>query len=298
MSASFETRFQLCTVKLTVPGQSSNGTGFFVAPDLLLTCDHVARKAGGSPLSVQWNGQKQFAEAVVEQAHEGSDLALLRLNQSHPEVPSVMLGDGLKLGDTLYIFGYPDEGLGGRDGRPATVEYEGLTDGEFPLMQFKLGQIRPGMSGSPICNLRTEQVCGVVNLTRSRSDLKGGSGVPISTAFKWFPILAELNQPLPMLNTSQVFDAWQLDASQRKQWRAALISAFPRQPDLELMLEDELDEALNLITQGQPNYQLVVRDLVQWAESHGRLRSLLESAIRANSGNLNLQELGAAWLKT
>jgi hypothetical protein len=77
----------------------------------------------------------------------------------------------------------------------------------------------------------------------------------------------------------------ELNVSQRKALRAALISAFPRQELLELMLEDELEEDLNRITHGQSNYDLVVRDLVKWAEGQGRLIELVVGASRQNPGN-------------
>ena len=89
----------------------------------------------------------------------------------------------------------------------------------------------------------------------------------------------------------------QLEPKQRKDLRAALIAAFPGQPQLELMAEDELGESLNRITQGQPNYELVVRDLVQWAEANGRVRLLLECALQANPGNPKLQKLANSWLQ-
>ena len=90
----------------------------------------------------------------------------------------------------------------------------------------------------------------------------------------------------------------QLTVEQRKALRAALMAAFPSQPQLELMVEDELkEESLNRITQGQSNYELVVRELVKWAESHGKVRSLLEGAVQANPGNPKLQELAKLWLK-
>ena len=91
--------------------------------------------------------------------------------------------------------------------------------------------------------------------------------------------------------------AWTLTGEQRKQWRAAFISAFPQQPDLELMLEDELDESLNQITQGRPNYELAVRDLLRWAEAQGKLPDLLTGALSSNPGNPKLQELVSLWLK-
>jgi hypothetical protein len=90
----------------------------------------------------------------------------------------------------------------------------------------------------------------------------------------------------------------QLTVDQRKELRSALISAFPGQSQLELMVEDELGESLNQITQGQSNYELVARDLVKWAEAGGKVRALLEGALRSNSGNPKLQELAGLWLKT
>ncbi|HEY9625093.1 MAG TPA: effector-associated domain EAD1-containing protein [Crinalium sp.] len=89
----------------------------------------------------------------------------------------------------------------------------------------------------------------------------------------------------------------ELTTEWRKDLRSALISAFPRQADLELMIEDELGESFNLVTQGQPNYELAVRDLVKWAETKGKVRSLLEGALQSNPGNPKLQELATLWLK-
>lgn len=89
----------------------------------------------------------------------------------------------------------------------------------------------------------------------------------------------------------------QLTNEQQKVLRAALMAAFPSQPRLELMVEDELGESLNQITQGQPDYELVVRDLVRWAERKGQVRLLLEGALRSNPGNPKLQELEKLWLK-
>jgi len=92
--------------------------------------------------------------------------------------------------------------------------------------------------------------------------------------------------------------SWELNAAQRKQWRSAFISAFPGVPQLELMLEDELDVPLNRITQNRSQYDLTVRDLIKWAESSGNLKCLLEASLRSNPGNPRLQELAAIWLQS
>ena len=106
-----------------------------------------------------------------------------------------------------------------------------------------------------------------------------------------------VGSPEPLINVEKP-SLSQLTPDQRKELRAALMSAFPSQSQLELMVEDELGESLNRITQGQANYELAVRDLVKWAEAGGKVRDVLEGALQSNSGNPKLQELAKLWLKT
>ena len=60
------------------------------------------------------------------------------------------------------------------------------------LIKFKAGQIRPGMSGSPLLNMRTGGICGVVSISRDRMGDLGGRAIPISVVVRFFP---ELIQP-------------------------------------------------------------------------------------------------------
>jgi hypothetical protein len=87
-----------------------------------------------------------------------------------------------------------------------------------------------------------------------------------------------------------------LTSNQRKELRAALLSAFPEQSRLPLMVEDELDEEFNLITQGQTDYELVIRDLVRWADSQGRLRELVIGASKKNPGNPELKTFSQVFI--
>jgi|GEM_PF-3478881 len=88
----------------------------------------------------------------------------------------------------------------------------------------------------------------------------------------------------------------QLSIAEAKQFCAALIAAFPEKPLLEQMVKRGLGIKLNLITQGNLNYELTVDKLVEWAESEGRLQELLEAAVQRNPGNLKLKELSNLWL--
>jgi hypothetical protein len=77
----------------------------------------------------------------------------------------------------LYSFGYPE----GSPGEPATFDIEGLTGDDPPRIKFKAGQVKPGMSGSPLLNIRTGAVCAILVSTRGRQSSLGGYGIPVST---------------------------------------------------------------------------------------------------------------------
>ena len=55
-----------CTVKLIIPYQHTFGTGFFVAPRLILTCAHVVKNVE-QLVQVRWQDKETWANAVVEQ---------------------------------------------------------------------------------------------------------------------------------------------------------------------------------------------------------------------------------------
>jgi signal peptidase I len=162
------------------------GTGFFVAPGLILTCAHVVQEAKGESVQVRWQKQENWAQAVVEKSlPEPYDLALLRVTlpiDANP--PCVYLDGAIQSRDPLYLFGYPDQDF--PNGCPVTVDCEGLTGDEPALIKFALGQVRPGMSGSPLLNQRTGKVCGIVKFTRDRSSDLGGGAVSTTAILAQF----------------------------------------------------------------------------------------------------------------
>lgn len=187
-----EELLQQCTVKLTLPGRMGWGTGFFVAPAWILTCAHVVQAAGEQAIQVRW--QTRNLEARVEHLlPEPLDLALLRVilpDDANP--PCVYLGEEVQSRDPLYLFGYPDEG--DRQGEPRTFNCDGTTGSEIASILFNLGQVRPGMSGSPLLNQRTGKVCGMVKFTRDRSSDLGGGAIPTRVILEQFPQLRSLQQ--------------------------------------------------------------------------------------------------------
>ncbi|PSF34942.1 hypothetical protein C7H19_18220 [Aphanothece hegewaldii CCALA 016] len=172
-----------CTLKLSIPNKAGWGTGFLIAPDRILTCAHVVKTAGFEAIKVSWQNKEDFPTATIERFIESSDLALLRLNSPLKNLPCVYLDKEVNPNDDLYTFGYPDEFP---NGAPVTFSYEGLTGDSPPLMKFKLGQARPGLSGSPLLNMRTGKVCGMAKFTLDRGTNLGGGGVPMTSIYAEF----------------------------------------------------------------------------------------------------------------
>jgi hypothetical protein len=181
------------------------GTGFFAAPGQIVTCAHVVAGLGNG-VDVRWN-KITFRGAVEKIGNPKSllesgpadspdpDLALIRLEPAAFGLPvtppCVLLADEKpKLRDPLYSFGHA-AGEYAENGEGVLLTYEAAANDKLNREMLKLreGNVNSGMSGSPVLNLRTGNVCGVLFVTRdSRTDL-GGRAIPTELVFGMFPDL-------------------------------------------------------------------------------------------------------------
>jgi WD40 repeat protein len=178
-----------CTVRLTVG--EAQGTGFFVAPEQILTCAHVVESAASAPTSIKvHHGQVELTVKEVKLRNKPyPDLALLRIDLI--KHPCVYLDARVQSSDGLLAHGRTREFP---EGVSATLEYEGpakRNDQQW-FLRFKAGQIIPGYSGGPLLNLRTWGVCGVTKSTREADLDLGGHGIPTAVVLKEFPELVDL----------------------------------------------------------------------------------------------------------
>ena len=74
--------------------------------------------------------------------------------------------------------------------------------------------------------------------------------------------------------------------------RQALMSAYANDAALRIFLMDALGQELNRISQGG-TYEVVVFDLIEWAQSEGRLDELVAAALRDKPGNAELRALSS-----
>ncbi len=182
-----------CTVKITVPG--GWGTGFFVAPGLILTCAHVVRKAADLQVTVVYPARESPLSATVKaQADDGKtlDLALVELSEPLPDHPCVLLGEeSVAIGQALYGYGYLESYT---HAAPVRSVNEGLTGDTPPLLKLQGAQIEKGISGAALLNLKTGKVCGMVKETRAAGFDLGGGAIPTRVILEQFPELRQLQR--------------------------------------------------------------------------------------------------------
>ncbi|NJN92228.1 MAG: trypsin-like peptidase domain-containing protein [Leptolyngbyaceae cyanobacterium SL_5_14] len=193
--SQLEHLLQQCTVKLTLPGQSGWGTGFFVAPGLILTCAHVVRKATDLQVTVFYSARQDPLSSIVKaKADDGKtlDLALVELSEPLFDHPCVFLDEEpVAIGQALYSYGYLKSYTNAAPVRPVN---EGLTGNTPPLLKLQGAQIENGISGAALLNLKTGKICGMVKETRAAGFDLGGGAIPTRVVLEQFPQLRELQR--------------------------------------------------------------------------------------------------------
>ncbi|MFD6294056.1 VMAP-related conflict system protein [Streptomyces sp. NPDC060235] len=191
-----------------VPG----GSGFFIAPGIVVTCAHVvASRAASSGMetaarvSVRWaGGTAEGVVTAVPPTHDGPglwhfpDLALITLDgpvADHEWLP--LSSSTPSIGQRLYAAGYSavynsDPQLGG-----SVIEYESplFFDGEGnTVLQVRAGELPHGRSGGPLLDLERGEVCGVVTTARRENLDLGGLAVPVTAIEEHFPSAWQANR--------------------------------------------------------------------------------------------------------
>jgi hypothetical protein len=183
-------------VKLSVKGKSGHATGFFVAPGLVMTCTHFIKNLGESTVDVSYQGNKY--EAVIHGLPKDTrvDIATLRCSTAIPNHSCAHFDLSITIDDCLRAYGYPKDYP---EGCQETFIYDNLTGGDPPLLKFREGIVKPGLSGAPLWNERTQKICGVVKETRSESIDLGGGGVPAKFVFSEWQHLVESSKLVDLI---------------------------------------------------------------------------------------------------
>ncbi|GAA2771863.1 hypothetical protein GCM10010521_57260 [Streptomyces rameus] len=184
---------EAATVALDLPDGDGFGTGFVIAPGLVVTCAHVVAGARGVRARIVRSGLDLAVTLSDDEQHRaanGLDLAFLRFDPAASRTGVVLTAPALSPGDRMRTHGHPQGHY--RPGQWAVLEYLGdsrLTfDDPMPMPRGYGTPVGEGYSGSPVVNERTGAVCGML----ARSDLAGSTHlVPVAE------ILARCTAPEP-----------------------------------------------------------------------------------------------------
>jgi Trypsin-like peptidase domain/NACHT domain len=185
--------FRKCVVRIP-----KLGTGFFVAPNCVLTCSHLFKDHRGTTVDILWQGHTGTAAIHCQRTLENQDLpdlALLEVDWNSPRPdghPCAMLGDEAEWRQDLLAFGHPP-GRFEENGDSLELTYGWKTEDNHGVGYVKTpGQrVVAGFSGSPVLNLSTQLVCGVIALSLNVQAAEGGRILPTRLAVDSFSGLAE-----------------------------------------------------------------------------------------------------------
>ncbi len=176
--------FRRCVVSI-----SNLGTGFFVAPNCVLTCSHLFADDAQNRVGVRWQGRT--GQAAIHRLRTAAtpdlpDLALLEVDWGEPLPaghPCVLLGDEAERGQELLAFGHAP-GPFFEHGDNLTLEYGWTTQDDHGVVYVKArgDRVVKGFSGSPVLNLATRLVCGVVAMSLNLEGAEGARILPTGQA--------------------------------------------------------------------------------------------------------------------
>jgi hypothetical protein len=199
------------TVRITAG--TKQGTGFFVSPGQVLTCKHVVGETDIRRLKVFWRGSQDpllIREVRWPAQNVECDLAVIEVKLSaHPCVrldENMSYEDEIGQSSSFWSFGYP---VKRENGDPRTLSYEGASVNDLGEIQlrFKAVNVKEGMSGAPVLNLRNNTVCALISHTLDPDPVGdlGARAVPIDVALRAFQDLRERNAAYHRNNP----DAWE-----------------------------------------------------------------------------------------
>ena len=205
-----------CTIQVWVNGQF-RGSGFFIGPGIVVTCAHVLADARRpEEVEVKWRdtatpGVRYWREPSVDPSvdpYPYPDIAVVDLRIDNDVWAEIDDGEPVMSPkpDSLYSVGWTTQFAADKPRlTPIRFIYEGpladSTETRVMRLQLREGQVSRGMSGSPVLNVRTGRVCGVVSRTRDSDSAIGGWAVPIATNLAQFPVIGERT-------TSPINDSW------------------------------------------------------------------------------------------
>lgn len=160
---------------------SEQGSGFLVTDDLILTAAHVVH--GADELEAVFvDGENIKANVISSDVH--ADLALVKLNNTHPHFKPAKLADSDKvnIGDPVFVIGAPfDVSYTLTKGIVSGRRQKGFEEKMYKSEFFQTdAALNPGNSGGPLFNMDGE-VIGIASFIKSNSGSNIGLGFAVTS---------------------------------------------------------------------------------------------------------------------
>ena len=181
----------------------SSGTGFVIAPHVILTNHHVVEGSTGLLVLDPKNphGEPLAAELIAES--EKPDLALVRCKSL--DAPSVRLVEKLPTrGTDIMVLGYPLGPTFGTTLKSTRGAVVAMPDAAVDNMFLYDAVTNPGNSGGPLCD-KCGRVAGVVRAVTGSVGGSYGAGIPIADAM---PFIRQHVPELKVLTSEAIEIDW------------------------------------------------------------------------------------------
>ncbi|MFC3125401.1 S1C family serine protease [Pseudoroseomonas globiformis] len=160
----------------------SSGTGFVVAPDRVLTNQHVVGGCGS--IFIRTADGRTLPAVPPARVDAGLDLALLSVPGNPGEVLSFRNAPEVRRGEGVIAYGFPLPGLLSSDPKLTRGEVNGLNGlGNNPGHYQISAEVQPGNSGGPLLDLRGHVVGVVVSKLHAQNIAKRTGDIPQNVNF-------------------------------------------------------------------------------------------------------------------
>lgn len=179
-------------VEVAAP-HAGHGTGFAVAPELIVTAQHVV--AGARHVVVRLPGEGGFLPARVVYSNEEEDIAVLHVNAALTPIRMATDTTPLRVRQTVFAVGYPLD-----PSRTQAQSAKGIISGHLKDNSLQLGiSVNPGNSGGPL----VDEQDTVVGMVVARGDVEEGvQGIGVAVPIG--KILLAITQARVTLDAGQV----------------------------------------------------------------------------------------------
>ncbi len=157
-----------------------SGTGFFVAPNFLITNNHVT-EACKEPIQVRFP-ERNSHKATISGQDKANDLALLHTDMDSPSVASFRFR--IRLGEAVATYGFPYPGVlssGGNFTLGNVTSLTGIND-DTRFLQTST-PMQPGNSGGPLLDMSGNVVGVVVGQLDALQMMQAAKSVPQNINF-------------------------------------------------------------------------------------------------------------------